>query len=61
MKLHVNWGHESAQQSKRVLADLGAGNTPSVNFAGEISEQRDVRRSFDAAPLVLNTGTPIAR
>ena len=50
MKLHVNWGHASAQQLGRVLADPVGGNLHLPSCVGEVLEQREVCRAFDKAP-----------
>ena len=57
MKLHVNWGHVSAQQLKQVLADSDRGNVNLVNYADKVLEQRAVCRAFDDAPRASISGT----
>ena len=57
-KLHVNWGHASAQQSSRLSVNLDGANPHSANSVGEVLEQRDVCRSFDTAAHVPITGAP---
>ena len=59
MKLHVNWGHASTQQMKRVLADSEGGNLHLVASANEELAQREVCQAFDRAPHVPAAGTSI--
>ena len=60
VKFHVNWGHASEQQSRRVLADPVGGNLHLLTCAGEVVEQREVFRSFDKAPRDPIAGTSTA-
>ena len=52
MKLHVNWGHVSAQKLKRVLVDSNGGNMHLVTLVGEVSDQCKVRRASDESPHI---------
>ena len=54
-KLHVSWGHGSAQQLRRVLESDGD-NLHLLTCVDEVLEQRDVCRAFDRAP-----NAPVAR
>ena len=56
VKSHVNSGHASAQQLKRVLVDSGGGNMHMVKYVGAALGKRDACRPFGAAPHV-----PIAK
>ena len=58
MKLHVNWGHASATQLKRVLVDSEGGDSHLANYVDEASENCDVCRAFDKAPHVPIAGAP---
>ena len=59
-KLHVNWGHSSAQQPQRVLVDSGGETMCLVKFAGGVPKQCNVRRAFDKAPEDPIEGAPPA-
>ena len=51
-RLHVNWGHASAQQLKRTMAaadDKAGGLIPLVD---EVVKKCEVCRAFDAAPAI---------
>ena len=50
MKLHVNWGHASARERKRVLVDSGGGNSHLGNSADAALEHCEIRRALDKAP-----------
>ena len=52
VKSHVNSGHASAQQLKRVLVDSSGGNMHMVKYVGAALGKRDACRPFDAAPHV---------
>ena len=56
MKLHVDWGHASAQQLKRAPVDTDGENMPLVNYVAEVLEHCEVRRAFDKAPHVAIAG-----
>ena len=58
--VHVNCGHASAQQLKRVSSDSDAANMHLLTYVVEVFEQREVRRPFDEAPHVPLAGTPAA-
>ena len=49
-KLHVNWGHASAQQLKRV--SVHSENMHLVNIAGDVLQRCDICRPFENAPHV---------
>ena len=51
-KLHVNWGHASAQQLKRVSVHSGGENMHLVNIAGDVLQRCDICRPFENAPHV---------
>ena len=59
-KLHVNRGHASSHQLKRVLVESDGGNSHSANHVDEVLEQCKVCRAFDEAPHVLIAGTATA-
>ena len=59
-KLHVNWGHVSAQQLRRASVDSVGGNTHSVNSLGEALEQGGARRALDTAPRLRVAGISTA-
>ena len=52
MKLHVNRGHDTANQPKHVLVDSVGGNSHLVNFVDEVHDHCEVRRASDKAPRV---------
>ena len=54
-KLHVNWGHASAQQIEGVLVDAEGDNLSLLRHVEEVVNQGDVCKAFDKAP-----DTPIA-
>ena len=56
-KLHVNWGHASAQQIKRVLVAADGGNLPLLRHVEEVVNQCEVCRAFDKAPHFPIAGT----
>ena len=60
MKLHVNWGHASAQQLRRVSADSEDGNPRLVNFVGDVREHCETCRASGKAPHVPLAGTSTA-
>ena len=57
-KLHVHWGHPSAQQLGRVWAHSDSGNMQLFNYVDEASERCEVCRAFETAPHVPIAGTP---
>ena len=57
MKLHVSWGHASAHQLKRVLAESYGGNMHLITCVNEVVAQREVCRAFDKASHVPVAGT----
>ena len=60
MSLHVNWGHASARQSKRVLVELGGDNMHLLTCVDAVLGQREVCRSFEKARHVSVAGTSTA-
>ena len=58
VKLHVNWGHASAQQLSRVLAGSDEDNMHLATETHEVVAQCEVRRAHDEAPHVPFAGTP---
>ena len=60
MKLHVNWGHASANQLKRALVDADGGHAHLANNVDEVSGQCEVCRTFDKAPHVPIADTSTA-
>ena len=60
MKLHVNWGRASDQQSKRVLVDSDAGRVGLINFADEAPQQCEVCRLFEKVLHLPIAGTSTA-
>ena len=57
-KLHVNWGHASAQQIKRVLVDAGGDNLSLLRHVEQVVSQCDVCKAFEKAPRTPIAGTP---
>ena len=57
MEPHVNSGHESATQLKRVLVDPDGGASHSVNHVDDVLGNCDVCRAFAGAPHVPIAGT----
>ena len=49
-KLHVNWGHASARQQKRVLVDSERDNMHLLTCADEVLARCEVCRAFGKAP-----------
>ena len=60
IKLHVNRGHASAQQLKRVSAYSGGDNMYIRTYANEVAEQCEVFRSSAQTPHVPVAGPPTA-
>ena len=58
--MHVNRGHASAQQLKRVSADPGRGNMHLITCADEVLALCEGCRAFDKAPHVPVAGTSAA-
>ena len=50
MKLHINWGHASATQIKRVLVDAEGDTQSLLQHVDEVVSQRDTCKAFDKAP-----------
>ena len=60
IKLHPNWGHASAQQPNRISGDSDWDYIHLVTCVDEVSEQCEVRRTFDKAPHVPVAGASAA-
>ena len=60
MKLHVNLGHASAAQIKRVLVDAGGGTQSLVQHVDDVVAQCDVCKAFEKAPHIPTSGTASA-
>ena len=56
MKLHVNWGHASATQLKRVLVDSDGSMSHFAPHLEAVLGKCDVCRAFDKAPHVPIAG-----
>ena len=56
-KLHVNWGHASAQHLKRVSVDSARNNMHPITCVDEVPAQRDVCQAFGKAQHVPAAGT----
>ena len=57
-KLHVNWGHASAQQIKRILVDVEGDNLSLLRDVDEVVNQCEVCRAFDKAPQTYRLRAP---
>ena len=57
MKLHINWGHASVTQIKRVLVDAEGGAQPLIQHVNEVASQRDTCKAFEQAPHIPISGT----
>ena len=49
---HVNWGHVSTSQLKRLLVDSEGGNSYLANFVDDVAEHCDVCKALEKAPRV---------
>ena len=58
MKLHVNWGRASGQQTKRVAVGPEGDNLHLHRHVDDVLGHCDVCSAFDHAPHVPFTGTP---
>ena len=58
-KIHLNWGHSSAQRLRRILADACSASKPAPAAAGEEVNQCDFRQAFVRAPHLAVAGTPL--
>ena len=56
-KLHINWGHVSATQIKRVLVDAEGGAQCLMQHVDEVASQRDTCKAFEKAPHIPISGT----
>ena len=59
-RLHVHWGHASAQRLKRVMVDSGWGANGLLGCVGDVIQQCEVCRAFGKAPFRPIAGTPLA-
>ena len=57
MKLHINWGHASATQIKRVLVDAEGDTQSLLQHVGEVASQCDNCKAFEKAPHIPIAGT----
>ena len=57
MKLHVNWGHASAQQRKRASVDSEGNNVHLLTCVDEVLARREVSQASEKAPHFLAAGT----
>ena len=55
-KLHVDWGHASAHQPRRVLVDSVGEPLNFAPYADEVLEQCDICRACDKDPLIPVAG-----
>ena len=51
-KLHVNWGHASAQQLKRTMVEADGRAGTLVQYVDEVVRNCEVCRALDSAPLI---------
>ena len=56
-KLHINWGHFSATQSKRVLVDAKGDTQSSIQHVDDVVSQRDACKAFAKPPRIPISGT----
>ena len=54
---HLNWGHASALQSKRILVDAEGANQRLLDRADAVVHQCQVRHAFEEAPHHPVAGT----
>ena len=59
MKLHVNRGHASARQLKRISEGSAGDTRHLLTYAREVSGQCEVCRFFDKAPHVPIVRPPL--
>ena len=52
MKLHINWGHSSATQIKRVPVDAEGDTQSLIQHVDEVASQCDARKAFEKAPHI---------
>ena len=57
MKLHINWGHASATQIKRVLVDAEGDTQSLLQHVDEVASQCDTCKAFEKAPHIPFAGT----
>merc|ERR1711951_45024 len=55
-KLHVNWGHASAQQLKRTMVEADGRASSLVQYVDEVVRNCEVCRAFDMAPSIPIAG-----
>ena len=58
MKLHINWGHASATQLKRVLVDAEGDTQSLIQYVDKVVSQCDTCKAFEKAPHIPISGTP---
>ena len=46
MKLHINWGHASDTQIRRVLVDAEGDTQCLIQHVGDVAPLRDTRKAF---------------
>ena len=56
-KLHINWGHASATQIKRVLVDAEGDTQSLIRHVDDVAPLRDTCRAFEKAPHIPISGT----
>ena len=59
-KIHVNWGHASARQLKRIRADAEGANGRLLGFADKVVVQREVCQDADKARRLRVAAAPSA-
>ena len=57
MKLHINWGHVSGTQFKRVLVDAEGDTQSLLQHVDGVGSQCDTCKAFDKAPHIPISGT----
>ena len=59
-KLHVHWGHASASQIKRILADADGVGTNVLKVVNSAASECEVCMAFEKTPHVPAAGTSSA-
>ena len=57
MKVRINWGHASATQIKRVLADAGGDTQSLIQHVDDVVSQRETCKAFEKEPRTPISGT----
>ena len=57
-KLHLNCGHATPNQSKRILVDVGRPDTVPPDVAEDVADQFTMCRALDNSPLLPVDGAP---